>query len=187
MKSLIEKIRQESEGKEIFIVAIDGRSASGKTTLASEICKELDCNIIHTDDFFLQPFQRTKERYAEAGGNLDRERLLKEVLIPLREGKSISYRPFICHSMSFGEEIILTEKRITVVEGSYSCHPELKDFYNLTVFVTTDKETQRLRILERNGEEKLKAFEEKWIPLEERYFEEYRVQASADVVVKSSK
>lgn len=185
MEKLIEKIIKDSETKSVFIVAIDGRCASGKTTLASEISKVIDCNIVHTDDFFLQPFQRTEERYNEAGGNLDRERLLKEVIVPLRKGESISYRPFLCHSLSLGEEIRLPEKRITLVEGSYSCHPELRAFYDMTVFVTVDKETQRLRILERNGEEKLKAFEEKWIPLEERYFEEYTSEYTADVVVKA--
>lgn len=184
MKKLIEIIRRKSEHKDIFIVALDGRCASGKTTLAEKIAKELDCNIIHTDDFFLQPFQRTKQRYAEAGGNLDRERLLKEVLIPLKEGKQISYRPFICHSMSLGEKITLPVKKITLVEGSYSCHPELTGFYDMTVFVTADKETQRQRILARNGREGLEAFEKKWIPLEEKYFEQCRTEEGAEVVIR---
>ena len=37
------------------------------------------------DDFFLRPQQRTKERLAEAGGNIDRERFLQEVAVLLGE------------------------------------------------------------------------------------------------------
>ena len=38
-----------------FIVSIDGRCASGKTTVASRLERELDCNVIHLDQFFLRP------------------------------------------------------------------------------------------------------------------------------------
>ena len=31
------------------------------------------------DDFYLQEYQRTQERYNEPGGNVDRERFKKEV------------------------------------------------------------------------------------------------------------
>ncbi len=183
VSSLAQKIKTASQQAEIFTVAVDGRCASGKTTLAKALSQRLDCNVIHTDDFYLQPFQRTEERYTEPGGNLDRERLLGEVLLPLKKGKGASYRPFLCKSMSFGEEIHLPVKGIFIIEGSYSCHPELCGLYDMTVFVTTDRETQRARILKRNGEERLTDFLTKWIPLEERYFEAFDITSKADVVM----
>lgn len=60
--------------------AIEGGSASGKTTLSEILTAIYGCTVFHMDDFFLQPQQRTPERYAEAGGNIDRERFLTEVL-----------------------------------------------------------------------------------------------------------
>ena len=182
--NLAEKIEEASRGRDLFILAIDGRCASGKTSLAKELSERLDCNVIHADDFYLQAFQRTKERYSEPGGNLDRERLAREILLPLKEGKSPLYRPFLCHSMSFGEEIRLPEKAIYIIEGSYSCHPELRTFYDMTVFVTADPETQKQRIRSRNGEERLADFIGKWIPLEERYFQAFDVMQNADAVVR---
>ncbi len=182
---LKEKIVLLSEGRRLFIVAVDGRCASGKTTLANELSKKLDCNVIHTDDFYLQPFQRTAERYAEPGGNLDRERLIREILEPLSMGKKPLYQPFLCHLMNFGQLIRLENKRIYIIEGSYSCHPELRSFYDMTVFVTVDADTQKKRILERNGEEKLRAFIEKWIPLEEKYFYAFDIEAEADLIFKT--
>lgn len=183
--TVIEKIKSINKDKAPLIIAIDGRCASGKTTLADMLCSELDCNVIHTDDFYLQPFQRTRERYAEPGGNLDRERLLKEVLLPLSEGKRPLYQPFDCSRMCFSNAIRLTEKDIYIIEGSYSCHPELRSFYNLTVFVTTDTETQKQRIRERNGEDRLSDFLNMWIPLEERYFEAFEIESKADIVVRT--
>ena len=65
---------------ESIIIAIDGGSASGKTTLAKILSEKYDCNVFHIDDFFLRPEQRTPERFAEIGGNFDRERFQGEVL-----------------------------------------------------------------------------------------------------------
>lgn len=79
-----------------IVLAIDGRCASGKTTLANQLQKKLGGTIIHLDDFFLRPEQRTPERYAEPGGNVDYERFEKEVLIPLKEERDFIYYPFDC-------------------------------------------------------------------------------------------
>ncbi|MBE6760366.1 MAG: hypothetical protein E7554_09850, partial [Ruminococcaceae bacterium] len=40
-------------GRERVVVALDGRSAAGKSTAASLLARELDGEIIHMDDFFL--------------------------------------------------------------------------------------------------------------------------------------
>ena len=85
------------------IVAIDRGSASGKTSLAAEIAESFECNVFHMDDFFLRPEQRTEERYAKAGGNVDRERFEEEVLVPLTEGRDVAYRKFSCKTFSLGE------------------------------------------------------------------------------------
>ena len=76
------------------------------------------------DHFFLRPEQRTKERLAQAGGNVDRERFEKEVLKPLRAGKAFTYRAFDCHQMSLAEEIEIVPTPVVIIEGAYSCHPE---------------------------------------------------------------
>lgn len=184
--ALEKRIKAAADKKEIFIVAVDGRCASGKTTLAAALSERLGCDVIHTDDFYLQPHQRTTERYAEPGGNLDRERLIAAVLQPLSRGEGASYCPFICSTMSFGEKIHLKSKGIYIVEGSYSCHPEMRKYYDLTVFVTTDSNTQSERIKNRNGTERLHDFLTKWIPLEEKYFAAFEVESKADAVIRSN-
>lgn len=69
------------------LVAIDGPCASGKTMLAATVNKRFGGNVLHMDDFFLRPEQRTPERFAQPGGNVDRERFETEVLTPLLAGK----------------------------------------------------------------------------------------------------
>lgn len=67
-------------------LAIDGPCGSGKTTLAALLAQLYDCPVFHADDFFLRPEQRTPERFAQPGGNLDRERLREEVLCRCTRG-----------------------------------------------------------------------------------------------------
>ncbi len=173
-KSVVDEILSRAEKllktKDFIIIAIDGRCASGKTTLAEALRKKLNCNTIHMDDFFLRPEQRTKERFEEIGGNVDYERFAKEVLIPLKTNVEFEYRPFDCHNQEFKEAIKVLPNKITVVEGSYSCHHKFGKYYDINIFLDVDKGLQLERIRLRNGEEALGMFTERWIPLEEKYF-----------------
>lgn len=157
------------------LLTLDGRCASGKTTLAEQMRKEWDCNVVHMDDFFLRPEQRTEERLRQPGGNVDWERFQEEFLFPFRQGVLFSYRPYDCHTQSFQKAVWIKPDRLTVVEGSYSCHPELWDNYNLHIFLSISPEEQLRRIQARNGPEGWKVFQEKWIPLEEQYFEALKI------------
>lgn len=153
------------------IVAIEGGSASGKTSLSQLLGQVYDCNIFHMDDFFLQPHQRTPERFAEPGGNVDRERFLEEVLQPLQKGGAFAYRVFDCSKMALGDTVEVQPKQLNIVEGAYSMHPELSSAYDISAFLSIDPERQAERILHRNGAKMQQRFLNEWIPLEHRYFE----------------
>lgn len=183
IKALADEIISRSKDKAYFIVAIEGRCASGKTTLTEKLREYLCCNVVHADDFFLQSFQRTEERLSQPGGNLDRERLLDEVILPISQQKDFFYRPFDCKTMSIKEGKKIPFKQITVIEGAYTCHPELEKYYGLKLFADVDKNTQKDRILKRNGDEKLKIFLDKWIPMEEKYFLCYDIYSKADIII----
>ena len=170
--------------KDNLIIAIDGRCASGKSTLAQELAELFDANVFHMDDFFLRPEQRTEGRIKIAGENVDHERFLEEVLLPLKSGKDFSYRPFSCSKMCLMEPTKVENKRINIVEGSYSCHKDLIEYYDLKIFLTVDVDEQMRRIVARNGETSAKVFKEKWIPLEEKYFEEFDVENKCEYVFR---
>lgn len=159
------RVKQE----EPVVVAIDGACASGKTTLGSLLSNVYDANVFHMDDFFLQPHQRTPERLAETGGNVDYERFMLEVLEPLKAGQDFSYQQYDCGSQCLVPGIHVSVKPLNIVEGVYSRHPYFKNPYDLTYCLTVDPEEQHRRILDRNGKEMLKRFIEDWIPKENQY------------------
>lgn len=176
-----EKVSALLSRKERIVIAIDGRCASGKTTLAKMLAKELPCPFVSCDDFFLPPEKRTEERLSEIGGNMERERLYKEVLSPFLKGKAVRYRPFACKTASYGEEILLPKSNILIVEGAYSCHSELWACYDLHIFLIVSKEEQRKRILKRSPDN-ADDFFAKWIPMEECYLADGRVAKNAELV-----
>lgn len=186
-KELLEVIHKIYKQNGHVTIAIDGRCGSGKTTLANKLKEYLDCHIFHMDDFYLQACQRTQERYNEPGGNVDRERFKKEVLEPLLNHQDVLYRPFDCSSMSISEGTLYPYKPINIIEGSYSCHPELRDAYDLTLFVDIDETLRLKRIEERNGKESLNMFIKKWIPLEEKYFSTFDIQNHCDFYFKAGR
>lgn len=179
--TVIKKIKTLQREKGQVFVAIDGRCGAGKTTLAQMIENRIGGNVFHMDDFFLQPWQRTSERLNEPGGNVDRERFLAEVLLPLKTNQPFSFRPYNCSTQTFDEEIFIHPKTINIIEGSYSCHPKLMDYYDLHVFLDVKKEKQLSRIIKRVGEIRKKDFEEKWIPLEEIYFQTYNIAEKCEI------
>ena len=184
LPSLIALLNQHLSLHSPLVVAIDGRCGGGKTTLASILQQQFGGVVISADDFFLRPEQRTPERFAEPGGNMDRERLLEEVLLPLSRKEAVAYRPFDCSTLSLGETVTVKVAPLTIIEGSYSCHPDLWDYYDLHIFVDVDPDEQIIRITRREGAEKAKMFKTRWIPLEERYFAHYGVQEQCDAVIR---
>lgn len=166
------------------IVAIEGGSASGKSTLADILSKKYDCTVFHMDDFFLRPEQRTINRYKEVGGNIDKERFIEEVLPFLKNGKKINYHKFDCSAMSLGDVIEVIPKKLMVIEGVYSMHPEFGRYYDFSLFLDIDTNKQKDRIIKRNTLEIAKRFFNEWIPLENEYFSKTNVISRCDMVIK---
>lgn len=158
------------------LVAIDGQCASGKTTLAALVQQVYDCNLFHMDDFFLTLPQRTPERLAEVGGNVDYERFRHQVLEPLQRGDDIRYQIYDCGQQKLTDWVEVPAKRLNLIEGAYSCHPYFGSCYHLTYCLTIEAEEQKRRILKRNGEAMLKRFVEEWIPRENAYLEQFGIR-----------
>lgn len=181
MEHLKQKILYLEKEKGWIVAALDGRCASGKTTVATCLAKELSSQVIHMDDFFLRPEQRTKARLAIPGGNVDYERVLREVMAPLKEGKDVLYTPYDCHSRKFKTPVRINHKRTILVEGAYACHPQLWDYSDLHVFFDIDEKKQMERIVLRNGSKDAVNFAEKWIPLEEAYLSAYGIKEKCEL------
>ena len=177
--SLFCRIDQLIQQKKHGLVAIDGNSAAGKSTLAKLLKSVYSCNIFSMDDFFLRPVQRTRDRLAEPGGNIDYERFSEEIIEQLKSGEPFIYRPYDCQVQKLAEKVIVTPNLLNVVEGVYSLHPYFDEIYDIKVFLGLNSEEQRRRLLERNPG-LYDRFIEEWVPMENKYFNVFQIPDKCD-------
>ena len=166
------------------VVGIDGMCASGKSTLGAMLAEVYDGNLFHADDYFLPVKMRTAHRLSESGGNMHRERLLEEVLLPLERGAPVVTRRFDCGKMALEAPVEHTPRRVNIVEGSYSLHPALRDFYTLKIALRTAPDTQLDRLKARDPG-RIYDYVNRWLPLENRYFDASGMYAAADLVIET--
>lgn len=171
--------------KNQIVISIDGNSASGKSSLAENLSSLLNAEIVHCDDFFLPQNMRTNERLKEIGGNIHYERLKEEVINKLGKPSVISYKAFDCSENDFTKNRVIMNKKIIIVEGAYSSHPYFEDYADFKIFLKIDEEAQKERILKRNGEEMLKRFIGEWIPMENEYFNKFKIEENSNVIIRS--
>lgn len=168
------------------ILALDGRCGSGKTTLASRLAQRFPASTtLHTDDFYLPPAQRVAGWEHIPCANMDLARLRTEALAPACAGLPVPYRAYSCREGAFLPVRELSAQPLVILEGSYSHHPLLAGCETLRVFLTCSKAEQTRRLQAREGE-RFANFAARWIPLEEAYFAQYRIEETADFVVDTT-
>lgn len=182
VRMICERIDALLQQREWVVVAIDGSCTAGKSTLAAKLETIYDCNVFHMDDFFLRPEQRTEERLAESGGNVDYERFREEILLPLRTRMVFAYRPYDCSSGSLKAPVSVQPKKLSIIEGTYSQHPYFGSVYDLKIFLNVSDEVRRQRIAQRPAFLH-RRFIEQWIPMEQQYFAHFSIADGSDLVL----
>lgn len=163
------------------IISLEGRCASGKSTITSKLKHKY--TVIPIDDFFLPINLKTKERLNEIGGNINYE-LVKKMLVELKQAlkrnlEVFSYSAFDCSKQEYyTKEIILKDK--VILEGVYSASIYFRELIDKIAYLYVDKETQLKRINNRSLKEK---FINEWIPLEEKYFEHILIEEISDIII----
>lgn len=200
---ILEQIERAKAQNERLLLVIDGKCGSGKTTFAEKLYEHYKCNVFHIDDFYLPIAMQTQEVMSKPGGNINFERFIEDVMIPLKISDGIDYKPFLCRNQNYAPNVRMEKTNINIIEGTYSCHPTLREFYAqmkcdsgidncaekeqypkkwnvITMFLDIDEENQIKRLKKRVGEERFKIFEDKWIPREMEYFKVYDVKEYCD-------
>lgn len=183
---IIEEIKLIWRSSAPLILTIDGRAASGKSTIAEMFALKLDGSIVHADDFFLPYDLRTPERLAEPGGNVHYERFEEEVVRNLKSKKSFSYGVFDCGKGNVTSQRIIDCSTPVIVEGAYSASPRFGKYFDILIFCTASYEVRFSRVVRRNGAEKAKIFKERWMPLEEAYFNSFGIENNADYIIDTT-
>jgi uridine kinase len=181
-----------------FLIALDGASGAGKSTVAGLVARELDAAIVPSDDFFAAGITDSGWAALDARGRaaaaIDWRRLRRDALEPLLAGKVAAWYPFDFASgiRSDGtypmaaEAVVLAPRDMIVVEGAYSCRPELADLIDLAVLVVASPAERHRRIAARETDEDwTAAWHARWDAAEAFYFTAIRPGSSFDLVVRS--
>lgn len=172
-----------------ILIAIDGGSGAGKTTIVEELRRYLpEASCVHSDDFFdagveISEWHRMSpaERAARC---IDWRRLRCGALHPLSRGRRASWHPFdVSTASGLSADVVTVEPSdIVVVDGIYSSRPELADMMALTVLVDTPADTRRRRHdIREGGDESM--WHHIWDAAEDYYLEHVRPPGSFDLVV----
>lgn len=169
------------------IVAIDGRSCTGKTALSALVAEELGCPVFHMDDFFLESGKRTRERLDTPGGTVDHERFRAQVLEPFSKGQPVELIAYDCHKKRYLDPVSVPAGPLALVEGCYSLLPPLRPYYAKKVLLTIPQADQLCRLsLREPNPVRLRTFASMWLPLEELYFSQTDAAACADMTIENT-
>jgi hypothetical protein len=125
------------------VVAVDGRSGGGKSYLAGRIAALVPGTVVvHTDDV----------AWEESFFGWD-QLLADNVLVPLRSGEAVSYRPPAWDRLDRPGSIdVPAGTSIVVLEGVGASRASLAGLVDATVWVSSDEVERRRRGVERDVE-----------------------------------
>ena len=123
------------------VVAVDGRGASGKSTLAHRLCAAVPaCAVVSTDDV---AWHHSFFGWAEL--------LATGVLEPARRGEAVSYRPPAWQERGrAGAVEVPAGRQLLLVEGVGAGRRELTDLLDAVVWVQSDFEVAERRGIARD-------------------------------------
>ena len=178
---LVQRLSERKRGASV-LVAIDGHSAAGKSTLARTLQKRLEAQLVAGDDFYRVMDEAARFSLgAEAGYRryFDPERLAAEVLGPLSNRQRARYRVYNWATGALGDYKEVAPHGVVLVEGVYSARPELRRYYDACLLVETPQRVREER--QKQRADASKAWLERWEAAERYYFE--FVFGSADLII----
>lgn len=184
----------------MLIIGIAGGTGSGKTTVVHQIMNELpetEVGVLSQDSYYKENNNLSYEERALV--NFDHPRaidfeLLVKHLQDLKKGKTIEQPvySFITHNRT--EDTIITHPRkVMIVEGILILtNPELRDLFDVKVFVHADSDERLIRRLKRDiaergrdMEEVLNRYQTTLKPMHQQFIEP--TKAYADIIIPNDK
>lgn len=186
-------------------VAVDGCSAAGKTTLADEIADVLqertDREVIRVGIDYFKKAPELRKAYPPASpesyyrDSWDNEAIRDRLLLPLGPGGDRRYTAGVrdlSAGVALGEPMRVasaTATAIVVADGAFLQRPELRDHWDLRLYVHVGFGTVLQRGIARDqawmdsADAARARYESRYIPGERLYVAEVDPRARADVVI----
>ena len=181
-----------------IVVALDGESGAGKTTIAERLMRLADVALVRLDDFCQTvipqsewPHKTVEQRL---NGVFDWSRVRSEALEPLRAGRPGRWHAFDfmrglgkAGTYSLKKEMTEVAPAPTILlEGAYSASRPLRDLMDLAVLVDVQNRTRYLRTAARGDDtEFLAKWHAIWDEVEAYYFQHVCPPESFDLVIRN--
>ncbi|WP_432665626.1 hypothetical protein R9X47_04970 [Wukongibacter baidiensis] len=184
-KDLAIFLEKKLKEKDFIIISIDGPGGSGKSFFTDSLCRHLsNSQIIHFDDFY---FEKNNENHnnLEIGSSFDWSRLEREVLTPLRKGSITFYQKYDWLKDEVSGKYEVKPEGIILIEGIYSGRKEIRDYYDLNIWVEADYDLRLKRGIDRDGEDMKDKWVDEWMPKENEYIssEFHNTCENADIII----
>jgi uridine kinase len=161
-----------------WIVAVDGRSGSGKSTVANLLHQSVPASeLVHTDDV---AWHHSFFDWSDL--------LVENILKPLRNGKAVSYRPpgWQKHERPGAIEVA-AGLDLVVVEGVGASRTEIMPLIDSSLWVQSDLDEAERRGIARDGDtEDARNFWHEWAAQEFEFLERQRPWERATVIVNGT-
>jgi len=196
---IAERVIRE-HGEQPYIVAIDGVDAAGKSILTGELAEELrDRGILVSEasiDGYHKPraVRMVRGRDSPEGfyrDSFNLESLRKHLLNPFRAGGEYRLHMFD-HRVDSPDPSMLYEFKpgtVLVFDGVFSLRPELRRYWDLTIYLSITEEESVRRGVERDPgdkEELCRRYKTRYIPGQRLYKAEAKPEETADMVVDNN-
>ncbi|PIR04480.1 MAG: hypothetical protein COV59_00695 [Candidatus Magasanikbacteria bacterium CG11_big_fil_rev_8_21_14_0_20_39_34] len=192
---LVEKIKDLQQKKELVFVGISGLGGSGKSTLSSRLHDEMkDATLVCVDHFYLPSEKRGKTHNSEniISNCFDWDRLESFLTALSKPGCCTRYQKYNWNTDCLDDWVNIHSEGLVIVEGIYCLQDRLAHKYDLSVWVDTPVELRFERSIQRDKEGRFKGkseeeirkmWKEIWIPQDDRYFQKYRPDMKADILL----
>lgn len=184
----------------MLIIGIAGGTGCGKTTVVNTILKELpegQVGVISQDSYYKDTSHLSFEERVKI--NFDHPRsidfeLLEQHLKDLKEGKSINQPvySFVKHNRT-GDIIVTKPRKVMIVEGILILsHPEIRELFDIKIFVHADSDERLIRRLKRDISERgrdinevLQRYQSTLKPMHQQFIEP--MKEYADLIIPNNK
>ncbi len=184
----------------MLVIGIAGGTGCGKTTVVNQILKQLperEVGIISQDSYYKDTTHLSYDERIKI--NFDHPRsidfdLLEQHLRDLKAGKTIEQPvySFVKHNRT-GDTIKTKPRKVMIVEGILILtHPELREMFDIKIFVHADSDERLIRRLKRDITERgrdidevLSRYQNTLKPMHQQFIEP--MKEYADLIIPNNK
>jgi uridine kinase len=184
----------------MLIIGISGGTGCGKTTVVNQIINELpidEVTVLSQDHYYKDTSELTFEQRTKINfdhpNSIDFPLLLSQ-LKDLKAGKTVQQPiySFIEHNR-ISETVTTTPRKVVIVEGILVfTYPELRDLFDIKIFVHADSDERLIRRLKRDISERgrdldevLNRYLDTLKPMHQQFIE--TTKEFADIIVPNNK